>query len=439
VFAGCASTANEGASNTDETQPTTGPVELVVDSDDAADTAADEPEEEPEQPAAEEPAAEEPAEEEPSDTVEETGPADCMATESQFVWDESYPPISEGDWVYGPDDAVMTILEYSEFQCPYCSLLEPVLIAFQEAYPDEVRLVFRHFPLDFHENAALAAQAVEAAGKQEYEKFFEFKNLLFENQAVWSAMTNDQFATWLSGQADGMGLDVEQFNKDLEDEAITEKINEMYLTGLEAGVSGTPTVLVNGTLYEGPRDFYVFELLLALIELEERQYDECPAMVIDPEKEYEATLVTSQGEVVLKLFAEQAPVAVNSFVFLAREGWFDGITFHRVIPGFVAQTGDPSATSAGGPGYAFGNEISADLLYDKPGMVGMANAGIPNSNGSQFFITYDALPQLDGGYTIFAEVISGMEVVESLTPIDPSQGGELAEPDIIEEVIIEEK
>jgi cyclophilin family peptidyl-prolyl cis-trans isomerase len=318
-------------------------------------------------------------------------------------------------------------------------MLEPVLVQFKEAYPDKVRLVFRHFPLDYHENAHLAAQAVEAAGKQEYDKFFELKNIIFAAQSTWGGMTNAQFKAWVTGQAKEIGLDGDQFEKDMESEAIVEKVDAAIASANLSGVGGTPTVLVNGFVYEGPREFTVFEMLLALAELESEQYTECPVMTIDSAKEYQATLVTSKGDVVIKLFAAEAPVTVNSFIFLAKEGWFDGVGFHRVIPGFVAQTGDPSGTSAGGPGYAFGNELSENLTYDKPGMVGMANAGVPNSNGSQFFITYEALPQLNGGYTVFGEVISGMDVVESLTPRDPSQGGVLADPDIIEKIIIEEK
>jgi cyclophilin family peptidyl-prolyl cis-trans isomerase len=129
---------------------------------------------------------------------------------------------------------------------------------------------------------------------------------------------------------------------------------------------------------------------------------------------------------------------VNSFVFLARQGWFDGVTFHRVIPGFVAQAGDPSGTGTGGPGYYFANEIRTDLGFDKPGMVGMANAG-PDTNGSQFFIVYAPQPKLDGSYTVFAQVIQGMDVVESLTPRDPQTSLGLPPGDKILGVTIEEK
>ena len=130
------------------------------------------------------------------------------------------------------------------------------------------------------------------------------------------------------------------------------------------------------------------------------QFTEPPPMVIDPDNTYTATLVLAKGgEIVIDLFAADAPVTVNNFVFLARAGYYDGVTFHRVISGFVAQTGDRTGTGAGGPGYWFDNELSPDLRHDGPGVVSMANAGIQNgrgTNGSQFFITYASEPFLDG-------------------------------------------
>lgn len=116
----------------------------------------------------------------------------------------------------------------------------------------------------------------------------------------------------------------------------------------------------------------------------------------------------------IQLFPDKAPLAVNSFLFLARQGWYDGVTFHRVLIGFAAQAGDPSGTGKGNPGYFFFNDEINDLKFDKPGMVGVANSG-PNTNGSQFFITFAPEPHLDGGYTIFGQVISGLDVAEQLT------------------------
>jgi cyclophilin family peptidyl-prolyl cis-trans isomerase len=151
-----------------------------------------------------------------------------------------------------------------------------------------------------------------------------------------------------------------------------------------------------------------------------KQYSSAPPMLIDPKKQYTATVkMTKGGEFVIQLYADKAPITVNSFVFLARQGYFDGVTFHRVLEGFMAQGGDPTGTGGGGPGYAFVNENS-DLTFDKAGVVAMANAG-PDTNGSQFFITFGPTPNLNGGYTIFGQVISGMDVVNGLTRRDPNQ------------------
>jgi peptidylprolyl isomerase len=153
-----------------------------------------------------------------------------------------------------------------------------------------------------------------------------------------------------------------------------------------------------------------------------------PPMTIDVEKTYFATIETEKGDIRIQLFPDIAPETVNSFVFLAREGFYDGLTFHRVIPGFVAQGGDPSGTGAGGPGYTLPDEFS-DRPFEE-GSVGMAKKTQPNSAGSQFFICLkpqEGSPDcsgLTGSYTLFGEVLAGMDVVESLTPRDPATATE---------------
>ncbi|MGK0617348.1 peptidylprolyl isomerase [Meiothermus cerbereus] len=144
-----------------------------------------------------------------------------------------------------------------------------------------------------------------------------------------------------------------------------------------------------------------------------------PEQVIDPAKfDYYAELETSKGKIGIDLFESEAPITVNSFVFLALNRYFEGIVFHRVIPGFVAQTGDPTGTGMGGPGYQFGLEVTPKLNYDKKGLLGMARTMDPNSNGSQFFITYSPTPNLNQQYTIFGQVVEGMEVVERIAPTE---------------------
>ena len=168
-------------------------------------------------------------------------------------------------------------------------------------------------------------------------------------------------------------------------------------------------------------------------------YDAPPPMTIDPDKKYTATIVLEKGgEIVIELFPKEAPVTVNSFVFLAGDGFYDGVTFHRVIPGFMAQGGDPTGTGSGGPGYNFDNEPSPLRRHDSAGVVSMANAGISNgrgTNGSQFFITYVAANNLDGNeadgtpkncaargvscHTVFGKVTSGLNVALAIRTRDP--------------------
>jgi cyclophilin family peptidyl-prolyl cis-trans isomerase len=168
-----------------------------------------------------------------------------------------------------------------------------------------------------------------------------------------------------------------------------------------------------------------------------KQYDSAPAMSIDVTKQYFATVkMATGGEFVIQLYPDKAPITVNSFVFLAREKFFDGTTFHRVLDGFMAQGGDPTGTGMGGPGYEFVNEDS-DLTFDKAGVVAMANAG-RDTNGSQFFITFGPAESLNGGYTIFGQVIEGMDVVNGITRRDPEQNPHFT-GDAITSITITEK
>ncbi|NDJ84770.1 MAG: peptidylprolyl isomerase [Chloroflexi bacterium] len=150
-----------------------------------------------------------------------------------------------------------------------------------------------------------------------------------------------------------------------------------------------------------------------------KQYSSPPPMQIDPDKRYTATFKTERGDFVVELFAKEAPVTVNNFVFLAREGFYDNTTFHRVINDFMVQGGDPEGSGRGGPGYRFNDEAGAlALKHDGPGVLSMANAG-PNTNGSQFFITHRPTPHLNGKHAVFGKVIEGMDVVFQIRERDP--------------------
>lgn len=140
------------------------------------------------------------------------------------------------------------------------------------------------------------------------------------------------------------------------------------------------------------------------------RYTKAPALQIDLKKNYTATIKTNKGDMTLRLHAAKTPVTVNNFVFLAREKYYDGVPFHRVIKDFMVQGGDPTGTGRGGPGYTFRDEIDVSLRHDGPGILSMANAG-PGTNGSQFFITHLATPWLDGKHTVFGKLESGEDVL----------------------------
>ena len=145
-----------------------------------------------------------------------------------------------------------------------------------------------------------------------------------------------------------------------------------------------------------------------------KQFKTAPEMQIDPSKDYTATISTDRGDIKVQLFAQEAPMTVNNFVFLAKEGFYDGVKFHRVIEDFMVQGGDPTGTGTGGPGYKFADEQSAlKLKHDGPGTLSMANAG-PNTNGSQFFITHVKTDWLNGKHAVFGKVTQGQDVVDAI-------------------------
>lgn len=348
-----------------------------------------------------------------------------------------YPPVSANDWTVGPETAAMTIIEYGDFQNPYCAQLAPILEQLSADYPADLRLIYRHFPQASRNNKALlAVQAAQAAGMQG--RFWQMHAYLYERQVEWVMLPTDKFQDWLISLATGLGLEPKQFFSDLTSQENTAFAEQTWKDGLQLGLEGTPVLVINGEYQHSPISYSSLATAIKLFKLRERQFMECPPVVIDPLKQYTARLHLAKGDIVIRLFPEYAPLAVNSFVFLARQGWYDGVTFHSVIPGIGAQTGDPSGTGLGGPGYAFVNETASGLSFDTPGLVGMANAG-PDSNGSQFFITLAPQPELSISHTLFGEVISGLDVVASLASRNSLQDPNLPPGDVILSVTIDER
>ncbi len=315
--------------------------------------------------------------------------------------------------------------------------MEPLLAFLEETHKENLRVVYRHFPLtSIHDKAQIAAEAAEAAGAQG--KFWEMHDRLFQRQREWAGLPADQMPQVLTGYAQELGLDVERFRRDLDAHTYQAKVMEQYQEAVKMGLPGTPSFIVNGRMYPTDRwgiSYQGISALIGLALLEPRLYSAPPAFQIDPTRQYVATIRTPKGEIGVELYAAQAPLNVNSFIFLARQGWYDGTTFFRVIPGFVVQAGDPTGTAAGTPGFQCDDEIG-DLKFDAAGVVGIANAG-PNTGSSQFFITLAPQPDLDGHYTIIGKVVRGMEILQALperNPADPTAPPGL----LIEEVQIEE-
>ena len=195
-----------------------------------------------------------------------------------------------------------------------------------------------------------------------------------------------------------------------------------------AEVQGSTTVAPSGSTGPTSRTVQLYGASVT-------QYSQAPPMTLDLSSTYAATIRTNHGPINLNLFASRAPKTVNNFVFLAEEGFYDGIMFHRVINGFMIQGGDPTGTGFAGPGYKFEDEFDPSLLFDSSGILAMANSG-PNTNGSQFFITVGRTPNLNGRHTIFGRVTSGQDVVEAISLVNKGQGDRPIDPVVIQTIEI---
>ncbi len=347
-----------------------------------------------------------------------------------------FPPESETDRARGAKNPIVTITEYSDYQDLRSGLFAEATHQLLEKHPNDVRVVSRIFPLlSVNDKSALAAQAAEAA--EEQDKFWQLHDLLYAQQVNWVNLSVEDFEQWITAQASALEMNVDQIKSDMKREDIVARIQQAWEDGQKMGLPGTPLILINGQIYGGPRDYNSLNDIVQLIALGKRQYSACPPVTVQRNKQYVATLHTEKGNVVIQLLADKAPMTVNSFIFLARNGWYDNITFHRVIPDLFAQTGDPSGTGKGNPGYYIITEIDPLLKFNKPGVVAMVNSG-PDTSGSQFFITYAPTAQFDGQYTIFGQVLQGMEIVEALTPRDAQPGTDTLPGDKLLSIVIEE-
>lgn len=339
--------------------------------------------------------------------------------------------------IFGSKDAPVTIILFSDYNCLQCAFLAASLRQVRLAHPDDVRIVALHAPQadrPLDDSAILAAEAADLQGK-----FWEMNDLLFEKQAEWTGLTAVSFLAWSVARAGELGLDIAQFEADLSGLEVQDRLQRAVQFSTGAQPFTPPLLYVNSASpYTGLADFGSLDSVIRLDALVSRQFSTCPPHSVDANHQVLVTLETSKGLVTLQLYPDKAPLAVNNFVFLARSGWYDDITFYEVQPGMLVASGDPSETGLGNPGYLFGSEIATGLQFDQPGMLAMDNDG-PGTNGSRFFITLAAMPELNGQYTIFGQVIRGLEVLSGLAPRLPQPGVALPPGDALLRVSVEER
>lgn len=341
------------------------------------------------------------------------------------------------DHSFGATAPKVTILSYCNYQKPVCKSLQINLAELQQQYPDFVLVVSRQYPQpDVDDKSLIAAYAVEAAGLEN--RFWQMNEVLYSQQSEWSGLTLQEFREWLVTQAETMEITREQWEANMMNESVRSRVTQVVEDAAGLQTTGTPMLFFNNTMVKTAVDIDSLKVLIDYFLLPEKAYTNCPVIKIDTEKTYTATFTTEKGDIVFELFDDTAPLSVNSFVTLARDGWYNGSTFFRVIPGFVAQGGDPSNSGLGSPGFGISSEVDPALRFDAPGLLAL-NRNTDGLSGSQFFITYTALPELDGQFTIIGRVIEGQSVLNSLRPRNPESDEILLPADVLITVVIKEE
>jgi cyclophilin family peptidyl-prolyl cis-trans isomerase len=304
-----------------------------------------------------------------------------------------------------------------------------------DEFPDELKYIFRIYPLlPVNDKASLAGQAALSAGSRG--TFWEMHDLLVQEYQTWSILSSQEFISWVTRASEGVDPSPDQLERDLTNGKFADEMQKAYETGIEIGIPGVPLLLVNRTPYKLALDPINLKSAIRLEILKANQFEEYPPLRIDPSKEYFANLELNVGRIRLQLLPESAPLAVNSFVFLAEQGWYDDTDFHKVLPGLLVESGDPSGTGLGDAGYYYPTEIDPVQRFDRAGLVGMSSIS-PGIHSSRFFVTLAALPALDGRVTLFGRVIDGMELIETLDARDPAVDLMEASPVVIKSVSIE--
>jgi len=333
------------------------------------------------------------------------------------------------DHVKGNAQATTTIIEYADFQCPACAAFAPQMKTLMMAVSDTVRFVFRHFPLTQHDKARIAAHAAEAAALQD--KFWEMHDVLFERQGEWASKPVAEITATFTAYAQQLGLDLARFERDLASSAVAARVQRDFESGDLAGVSGTPSVFLDGNpiaaqAFQGQgvatelRD-YAAQRAQAAAGLSDKTFNfDRPEQVIDKSAKYVMTVKTTRGDIVAELDPTLAPVNVNAIVFLIQKGYFENapVLLNDVRLGAVL-TGSPIVT--GNPGFECGVESRPGLMT-QPGVVALF--GDNNSSAAQFIFTYSPTQVLDNQFSVIGRITSGLDVVRALTAAEGDKQGD---------------
>lgn len=345
--------------------------------------------------------------------------------------------LNENDHAYGAAAPKVTIISYCNYQKAACKTLTLNLAEMQQQYPGQVRVVLRQFPQpEIDDKSLIAAYAAEAAGLEN--RFWEMNNLLYTRQQDWLKLSPQDFRSWLMDQSTSLNISPAQLGANMSDVAVISRIDQSIAEAAALQLVSTPVLFFNNIMVRTSIDVDSLAVLVDYFLLPEKAYTSCPDLTIDTAKTYTATFKTEKGDIVFELFDDVAPLSVNSFIHLAQDGWYDGSTFFRVVPGFVVQGGDPSNSGLGTPGYGISGEVDPALRFATPGLLAL-NRNSDGLSGSQFFITYAELPEMDGQFTIIGRVIEGMSVVNSLRPRNPESDEILLPADVLVSITIEEK
>jgi len=327
------------------------------------------------------------------------------------------PTPSDRDWQRGPSSAPVTLLAYMDFQCAPCNAAALAMDHVFVRHPGQVLQIYRPFPLsNVEDKANLAAEIAEAAGRQG--SFWPMHDLLVERFSEWRTLEPDAFLIWAEQAAESLGLNPVSLGKTLDDPTLAAGIAERYAESQASGIPGAPFVLLNGRPFLLVSDEAQLEAAVRLGILSTQQTGEYPQMDLQPGRDYLARLETNLGEIQMQLYADTAPLAVNSFVHLAQQGWYVDAGAYQVVPGQWVALGDPSWTGVGDAGYHYPLETVSTRSFDRVGMVGVIPTG-PEVNGARFFVGLVPLPEYDETHTVMGRITQGLDILASLSGRNP--------------------